>query len=859
MSLFSWFKKPAWQSRDLDTRVGAVAQERDPALVSILPQLLRSDPEARVRRAALERIDDLTAIVDRMVNDADPGMRERARERLVERMLKGAPIDERLRALKLLDDSALLEGIARRAPERELRWAALEKIKRPGFIAERCLEDPDFSVRVDLLARIEGTPALERLAEQARTKDKRLFRAIRERIDASKTAAGDREALLAQAEALCVAIEAQFRAPDANSEALLSRAESDWTALRQRLSDERFDKRFEGARQTLRAALDAIARKARGEDEPAAPLPITQPLPVVTASERTEPDANLVELLGEGEQLHAGATAEAWTQRWEKAWSAQRDRPPVDQPLRAAANVLQQRWRDETAARHAREEAARSELAAAIGSARKAIEEGQLTAARAARAGAQTAFDALPGSEIRSAKAKLGDLDRAIDKLAQWQRWSDNKVRMRLCDEVEALIGSGMHPDGLASRIAELKQQWQALEHEPADKESGLAKRFRFLCFKAMEPAKAYFEKRKEVRGKRAEELGEFIDRVGGLIDTAPVRELIEIKRETADRLRRVDEVDPKVRGERGKQLKQLIERISARIDGDFVRVAEEKQKLINQLKRQLAHAELEAALELCKSAQRKWKELGAGSRKTDQALWEEFRGVVDPWFAKQNDAVAAENAAAQSEIDAAQALLDALKTALDEPLDAAHLAARIEQIDGDWRTAKRPAKIESRYERLMETAHAAVATRQREQQSADLKRCAELALVLDGVEASGEAIPEFVIASLATMPMAAGDAMRARVARMGARTEAMEAEQAAVGRALLLEAEYLTGVDSPEVERDARLALQVRLLAERMNARGDVNAADARDQLRVRWWALGPLSAADRRSLQERWARVQL
>jgi hypothetical protein len=858
MSLFSWFKKPDWQSRDVEKRVHAVASDRDPSLVAVLPQLLRQDPEPRVRRAAVERIDDLTALADRMSNDADAGVRERARERLIERMQKGAPLDERLRALKLLDDTALLEGIARKAPERELRVAALERIKRPGFIAERCLEDPDFAVRLQLIERIDGVGALERLAEQARTKDKRLFRAIRERIEAAKIAAGDAPALLAQAEALCVALEAQLREPSAASEAILTKAEGDWLALRKSLRDERFDKRFEGARQTLRASLDAIARKARGEEPDPAAIDVVEPIPVLVSprSERAEPDPSLQELLAEAEGLPLSQSP-AWIQRWEAAWSSERDRPAVDQPLRVAAQGRMQAWREQTAATAARNEAARGAFAGALGALRKAIEDGQLAQARSAREEAHRALADLAESESRSARHKLADAERGIDKLLHWQRWSDNKVRMRLCDDVEALIGSGLHPDALASRIAELKQQWQALEHDPADKESGLAKRFRFLCFKAMEPAKGFFEKRNEVRGKRGEELGEFLERVAPMVDSAAAKSLIEIKREAQDRLRRVDEVDPKQRAERGRQLKQLIERIGARIDQDFQHIAEEKQKLINQLKRQLAHAELDAALDLCKSAQRKWKEIGNGSRKTDQAQWEEFRAEIDPWFAKQNDTMAAASAAQQAEIDAASALIEQLQAALLEPLDAAHLQARIDKIDSDWRASDRPRQLESKFERAMDAAQAAVANRNQEQASAELRRCAELALVLDGIESGNDAIPDFVANALATLPSAAAAGMRARVARIADASDALRAEQLELGRALVLEAEYLAGIESPDSEREARLALQVRLLAERMSSRGDVAASEARDQLRIRWWSLGPLPAAERARLAARFANA--
>ena len=52
--------------------------------------------------------------------------------------------------------------------------------------------------------------------------------------------------------------------------------------------------------------------------------------------------------------------------------------------------------------------------------------------------------------------------------LERWQRWSGNKVRGRLCDEAEALHGSGLHPDALATRVKELQAEWARIKRETA-------------------------------------------------------------------------------------------------------------------------------------------------------------------------------------------------------------------------------------------------------------------------------------------------------------------------------------------------------------------------------------------------------
>ena len=252
MNPLSWFSRPAWQARDPARRSAAVASGRDPMLIAALPLILRQDADASVRRAALERIDDLTLVADRMSNDADQSLRERARVRFSDLLVGKAPLTERQRALKLIDDQTQLEAVAKRAPEVEMRRAALERCTRVGFLAERCLDDADTEIKLSLLTRIDARPTLERIAEKARTRDKRLYKAVRERLDGDRLAAGEGVALSTRAEALCAAIEAQLRQPRADALDILSTIETEWATLRTRL-DERFDRRFAGAVETLKA------------------------------------------------------------------------------------------------------------------------------------------------------------------------------------------------------------------------------------------------------------------------------------------------------------------------------------------------------------------------------------------------------------------------------------------------------------------------------------------------------------------------------------------------------------------------------------------------------------------------------
>ncbi len=884
MSLFSWMSRPAWQSRDVSKRVAAVSHGREPALLAELPLIARNDLDASVRRAALERIDDLALVADRMSNDADPGVRDRARSRLVDLLCGPAPVAERRRVLGLVEDQGMLELIGRRAPEVELRRAALERCKRTGYIADRVLDDADADLRIELLSRIEQTATLERLAQQARTKDKRLFRAIRERLDAGKLAAGEGDALIARAEALCIAVEAHLRRPGAAAVAALTEAENDWTILRPRI-DERFDKRFHGALQTLRAAIGAVARI--GEE------PAPAPDVVVAAAESAESmapapaelaagagvvgdqaDAELAALVQCADEMADSAASpeiEALQRRWQSTFASKPARGEADGAL--AARFAQRLETLRTAAQtHAEQaEMARQRVEQSIAEVDAAIEAGQLAAARAARARARSAVESLSGDSAKSLARKLAAIDPRIDKLAQWQRWSDNKVRLRLCEEAEALIGSGMHPDGLANKIAELKASWKRIDDSEADPgapaaESGLGKRFRFLCHKALEPARGYFEKRKEVRGKRSEEVGAFIARAQEALaaDGTDSGALIALKRESGDRLRLLDAVDPRQRGDIGKQLKQLIEACSAGIDARFAAIAEEKQKLIAQLRRQLAHAELDAALDLAKSAQKRWQTLGKGSQKTDQALWSELRALIDPLFERRNDELKAVDAGRDAERAAAQALIDEMRALPSAALDANHIDAEIARIGQQWHhEPNRPRDLERVLDQAIADAQAAAAERRAAEVTARQQQVSECARHLDAIEsrwlqgadigAELDALKDQASALDAVIAAAfAARMQRLRTTAAGA-PESLLGEQLALGERLLLEYEFLAGVESPASDQSARLNLQVEKLAARMSSGHSPAPREQRTALDLRWWATGPLPLADRERLAQR------
>ena len=181
----------------------------------MLPVLAREDSDARVRLAVLRRLADPGVAQAMAHDDSDSDVRKAAESQWLE-LLSGThasapPLVERVRLLRAQDDLRLIEYIATRAPEAELRLAALERVTRPALIAERATGDIDAGIRMAALERVDDEAQLARIAERARKSDKQINRRAREKIDALRLARGDQATIHEHARSLCERLEGLIR------------------------------------------------------------------------------------------------------------------------------------------------------------------------------------------------------------------------------------------------------------------------------------------------------------------------------------------------------------------------------------------------------------------------------------------------------------------------------------------------------------------------------------------------------------------------------------------------------------------------------------------------------------------------
>jgi hypothetical protein len=301
MSFLERFKaQPRYKSTDPDVRLAAVQElGTEPEDTAVLATLAREDTDARVRRAAAARVDNVGVLAAIAVSDPDDTLRNETADRLAA-TASGDRADLARQALSALRDQKHLATVARSSPFEPIRTEALAKVsdqKALSSVARHALDSRIASAAADRVQdaaelinialktdhKDTGLSALERAVQSAaadresleniasRAKNKSVAkraRAILQAIDDAETARRTAVEQHRQRVAVAVArVEALAAAPASpDTAAVLEQAESEWRTLTQSTDfevlpadTERFSTAAAGVRTAVADAEHALA------------------------------------------------------------------------------------------------------------------------------------------------------------------------------------------------------------------------------------------------------------------------------------------------------------------------------------------------------------------------------------------------------------------------------------------------------------------------------------------------------------------------------------------------------------------------------------------------------------------------
>ena len=870
MSLARFFSKPRWLSKDAATRRDAIATEKAAELVSQLARFAREDTDAGVRIAALKRLAEPGLAQAMAQDDHDEGVRQAARSLFAD-LLTGThaaapPVADRIRLLRAQDDARLIEQIASQAPEAELRLAALARVERPALILERVTADTDATVRLAALERIDDETQLARISERARKADKTISRLASERLEALRIQRGDVDAISAQARNLCEQLERLLR--DGHGDEQAATIAAAWQSLgnqvppalgaRYQSALELFElsrnperialmRRRSEDRQRLDKELRAIEAGLRDPSAPAHEELQEQFNDLAELHARYANDDDefgtdvSVRFARVGAQLAAlASTPEAGPKETAAEPDSEREQAAAERAARSAAERAEREQKEKELARQLQEAISATATAMAAGKTAEAhVQHTRLMKLRRQL-----------GQVPASLREPLADVESDYAKIAEAQRWSDGKRRQQLCEELEVLPETGLHPDALATRVREIQTEWATLDRLEARSgraNDGLGRRFRALCQKAIEPARPYFEKRDELRKQGSEETSQLIAeaRVAVSDEQPDWRVLADMRKRAVEGLRALDRVNPRERKNLAAELKQVLGIIDERIAAQHAGIASAKAALITRAEALAEQADTRAAMNQARDLQKLWQAAGNGKRARDQAQWKAFRSAIDAVFGRADNERAERTAQDRLAFAAAENLcaeLEAMASASSAPE-----RGEVQRIETAWRAmGVSDATLRQRYLGAQDALQNLKARADKDKRRARFDICIEHHDLLRKFEAGQIDAGAFALARTQLAPVViAADGIQARSDACANGHADTVADRDAL-RDCVLEAEQLAGLESVEEDRQRRMDLQVEKLSARMRGVQAPAPDAALEQVLATWIDLGPPADAE-------------
>ena len=802
------------------------------------PSLPPSPPSLAERIAALAS-DSPEQIVATILGDGDEALRAAAVGRL--------PDGATLRMLAGIGrEPAPSRGLERFAQDRVAQLIdegtmTLASIRDPQQLAQLVLEGSSSHLRQIAAQRIEDPEEIKRLLKQLRGKDKNVYRILKDKRDALNAEAQRLAQLESDIHALCASLEGlSHHFYDALYPPTFEHFEARWRALEsQALPAVR-----ERAEQAIARCREVIAGHVREVAQQAAAAAQRSALQVAR-------EATLAQAAEEAQRRDAAAAL----------WAAEA----------AQLREAEQKARDE---RLAAEALAVRQIGGLTNKVRGALRDGQTGPAAGLRRAIESKLTALPVLPPPLAR-QLQELDLKLNELKAWKDYAVAPKREELIADMEALVGSSEHPQALADRIRDLREQWKTICKGIVIDSEADWQRFNQAAVTAYEPCREYFEAQARVRGENLERRKNVLERFHAFAnaqsDEHPDWRAISIVlHEARQEWRRIVPVDRVAIKALQQDFDATRGRLQARLDAWLAQNVSARKSLIQRAQALLTTEDGRAAVDTVKNLQRQWQDVGPVPRNQEGPLWQEFHGHCDAVFQKRQQAYNEYAAALETSKAGALAICAEIEQVVAQ--SGAALLAGVAQIP-QWRAAfaalgEMPRADErglhDRFERALDRCQAGLCEQRARDAELSFEQLFEAAgciraygrAVAQNAESSERAAlkqaAETLIAGVQHWPKGAAAALQETWAKADAASEPDLAANETALRTLCIRSEIAADLPTPPEDQALRRDYQLQRLVQSMGQGRDA-LNDEPDELALVWVRIGPVAAAAHEALLAR------
>jgi ribosome-associated translation inhibitor RaiA len=505
------------------------------------------------------------------------------------------------------------------------------------------------------------------------------------------------------------------------------------------------------------------------------------------------------------------------------------------------------------------------------------------------------ARSAAVGREILSViDRRLKQIAPQLRELRHWRRWSTDEHRAQLCAQVESLAADHEHPpEPSINRLQELKEQWQALDHQGAPADDALWERFRIAAEQIRERARPFLEAQTALRSENrkqrealAKRLDDFLEKVDW--ERVDWKKLNRAEREMRQAWRTlVESPGGDAQGTKDRAIEGRFRRALRRLDRALAEERErnqaEKHQLLEQMRALAEEPDLRRAIDAAKQLQQQWQTTVPARHRDENQLWQQFRAASDRVFARRAAEQEAKGASLRENLHTREQicreLLELTEAAADSPET---LSTGISALKTRWQDTESlpiPRQAQTTLNRQWRESLAAARARLSELREAErwsgLERlaqradyCDQAARALISASEAGESATEALERGWRELPALDDadltEALEQRFASLlasrddpGAHTALARLMQQNRERreSLCLSLEIVAQVQSPAALKAERMQRQVERLRDHMGDGMVETEADLSALLRD-WYLACPASASE--ALEARLERVR-
>jgi hypothetical protein len=890
MSILNWFNKPKWQNPNEQVRITAIQNSNDHELVNALPEIVNNDVSLKVQKTALSKIEDPQLVLTISQQHPNKTIKQLANKKLIN-WFKAKNQDSQLELFKHISDATTIKTVAQQAQNPAVREHAIKQITQQGLLGELLLSETDQVLQQLIIEKINQPATLARLLKQTGKNQSSVKQLIEQKLALEIPEDKSEQAIL-----LCTALEEVVHGR--NQDVDLSTISNNWQTIEKHVP-EGLKMRFTGAFSAAKMILDPEHRNQflKKQKQQRAITQLTD-LEQLLAKQTDWTLSQIQTNITKYQDISSQDLSSEHSARYQRAMdrlATIRDEIQTEQQIPAAATEtldqinqllskpivqpnqlkkFKQQWQKATAKVQASEslnliteqfnqaslklaekieqsaqlrDQAAEQAVAMIEPTIVQIKEGHLLKAKemSNQIAEHKKTAGFNHPIIKRNKYQLDSVWQQLKDLRNWQKWSNDKARQDIINELHEMIGKGQHPDAVLKKLKDSNERWYALEDMeklPGDKFSSrnqkMWQEFRVISKALFEPTQPFFEKRSEQQGSYLESIQAHIQLMNDAnLEEVSEKDMAQMNREAIKHLKSLDKLPPKQRGTTAKKLRTAINRIEKKLNEFYSAAENKKLKLIEQAQ-QLAEVEDNyAAIEATKSLQQQWRTAGIVKQNTERKLWKKFRKANDAVFNRRDAEKQQQHDAFQEQKKQAQELLAELNKQLKKTQSIEAIQLLKAEINKQWHALEKPAKfLQVEFNHLLQNIDNEVKNLQFKTELKHYKDKQKIDDIISQFEqgAIDEKEKDEKSKKLMTDELSAFFVPRKQ----------SENENGQLAE-LLIQAEFITGLETPEQLIEDRMAYQVKVLSERMSGE---KAPSNQDQAKT-WldqWFLSPKTDAE-------------